>query len=71
MQTLAEPYAEAEVRQRVGALLLDLLDADYCASYVWDEVSHSFGDRVALNMSDLNLATYEAYFQHRDPPSRP
>jgi len=67
MQTLAEPYAEAEVRQRVGALLLDLLDADYYASYVWDEVSHSFVDRVALNMSDLNLATYEAYFQHHDP----
>ena len=67
MQTLAEPYAEAEVRQRVGALLLDLLDADYYASYVWDEVSHSFRDRVALNMSDLNLATYEAYFQHHDP----
>jgi len=67
MQTLAEPHDEAEVRQRVGTLLLDLLGADYYASYVWDETTHSFGGRVALNMSDLNLATYETYFQHRDP----
>lgn len=67
MQTLAEPHAEAEVRQRVGTLLLDLLDADYYASYVWDDDSRSFGGRVALNMSDRNLATYETYFQHRDP----
>jgi DNA-binding CsgD family transcriptional regulator len=67
MQILAEPHAEAEVRQRVGTLLLDLLDADYYASYVWDDASRSFGGRVALNMSDRNLATYETYFQHRDP----
>jgi DNA-binding CsgD family transcriptional regulator len=67
MQTLAEPHAEAEVRERVGALLLELLDADYYASYVWDDGSRTFGRRVSLNMSDRNLATYETYFQHRDP----
>ena len=37
IKTLAEPHAEADVRQRVGTQLLDLLDADYYASYVWDE----------------------------------
>jgi len=67
MQTLAEPHAEAEVRERVGMLLLELLDADYYASYVWDDTTRSFGSRVALNMSDRNLATYEGYFQYRDP----
>ena len=36
MATLAEPRGEAEIRARVGALMLDLLGAQHCASYVWD-----------------------------------
>ena len=34
MTTLAEPHAEAEIRSEVGALMLDLLGAQYYASYV-------------------------------------
>jgi len=67
MQVLAEPQAEAQVREQVGDLLLNLLDADYFASYVWDDASRCFQHRVALNMSDKNLATYESYFQYHDP----
>lgn len=67
MQTLAEPHAEHEVRRRVGDLMLDLLDADYYASYVWDDDECRFGKRVALNMDDANLRAYETYFQHHDP----
>jgi DNA-binding CsgD family transcriptional regulator len=67
MQVLAEPQGEAQVREQVGALLLNLLDADYFASYVWDDAQRCFQHRVALNMSDRNLATYESYFQYRDP----
>lgn len=64
---LGEPHAEAEVREGIGQRLLELLGADYYASYVWDESRGVFGGRVALNMSDRNLATYEAYYQHHDP----
>lgn len=67
MQVLAEPHGEAQVREQVGNLLLKLLDADYFASYVWDDAHRSFQHRVALNMSDKNLATYESYFQYHDP----
>lgn len=67
IQALAEPHAEDEVRRRVGLLLLELLDADYYASYVWNDAERSFGSRVALNMSDRNLATYESYYQYHDP----
>jgi DNA-binding CsgD family transcriptional regulator len=67
MQVLAEPQSEAQVREQVGGLLLNLLDADYFASYVWDDAERCFQNRVALNMSDKNLATYESYFQYRDP----
>ena len=64
---LGEPHAEAEVREGIGQRLLELLEADYYASYVWDESRAVFGGRVALNMSDRNLSSYEAYYQHHDP----
>jgi DNA-binding CsgD family transcriptional regulator len=67
MVALAEPHGEAEVRERIGAGLLDLLNADYYASYVWDASRAVFGSRVALNMSDGNLSSYEAYYQYHDP----
>jgi DNA-binding CsgD family transcriptional regulator len=67
MVALAEPHDEAEIRERIGLRLLDLLGADYYASYVWDDARGVFGGRVALNMSDSNLSSYEAYYQYHDP----
>jgi DNA-binding CsgD family transcriptional regulator len=67
MATLAEPHGEAEIRQRIGVQMLDLLDADYYASYVWDDAHRDFRHRVALNMSDSNLSQYETYYQFHDP----
>ncbi len=64
---LAEDMVEHEVRERVGHGLLDLLKADYYASYVWDEAANRFGGRVTLNMDDDNLRSYEAYYQYHDP----
>jgi DNA-binding CsgD family transcriptional regulator len=67
MVTLAEPHGENEVREQIGLRLLDLLGADYYASYVWNPARGVFGSRVALNMSDRNLSSYEAYYQYHDP----
>lgn len=64
---LAEPADEKAVRVQVGELLLRLLRADCYASYLWDDERHAFVDRIALNMSDDNLETYEAYYQFHDP----
>ncbi|MCF8149670.1 MAG: LuxR C-terminal-related transcriptional regulator [Sulfuritalea sp.] len=64
---LAEDMAEREVRERVGYGLLDLLRADHFASYVWDESTRTFGNRVSLNMSEDTLGTYESYYQFHDP----
>jgi DNA-binding CsgD family transcriptional regulator len=64
---LAEDLAEREVRERVGHHLLELLSADYYASFVWDTPSRSFGAGVWLNMSSDNLASYDAYYQYNDP----
>ncbi len=67
MVTLAEPHEEAQIRQRIGEQLLALLDADHYASYVWNEDTGIFQDRVALNMCPRNLSAYEAYYQYHDP----
>ena len=64
---LAEDLAEREVRERIGHYLLELLSADYYASFVWDTPSRRFGSGVWLNMSPDNLASYDAYYQHNDP----
>lgn len=64
---LAEDLGEREVRLGVGRALLDLLQADQFASYVWDAASGRFADGVSLHMDPANLARYERWYQFRDP----
>lgn len=64
---LAEDLAERDVRERVGSCLLEMLRADFFASYVWNEGSLRFGDGVSINMDPDTLATYDAYYQYNDP----
>jgi DNA-binding CsgD family transcriptional regulator len=64
---LSEDMAECEVREAVGHHLLELLDADYYASYVWQDATRRFEKAVFLNMDPNNLANYDLYFQYRDP----
>src|ERR1700692_1364117 len=61
---LAEDLAEREVRERIGQHLLELLSADYYASFVWDTPSRSFGSGVCLNMSLDSLASYNPDYQY-------
>ncbi|QUJ75279.1 helix-turn-helix transcriptional regulator [Sulfitobacter albidus] len=67
MRDLSGDFDHFEVRQRVGQSLLELLNADYFASYVWDSDANRFVAGVQINMSDDNLARYDDYFQFRDP----
>ncbi|MBV8619010.1 MAG: helix-turn-helix transcriptional regulator [Curvibacter sp.] len=67
MQTLAEPYGEREIRARVARQVLDLLDAQYFASYVWQPGPGRFDQRIDLNMDPANLMRYECHFQFHDP----
>lgn len=67
MRELSAGHDSGRLRRRVGSLLLDLFEADYFASYVWDADTALFGDRVSLNMTDANLSSYETYYQYRDP----
>ena len=67
MATLAEPFGEADIRTKVGALMLDLLGAQHYASYVWNDARSCFDRGVHLNMDDANLLRYERYYQFHDP----
>lgn len=67
MQDLSGEFGHQKVRQRVGEKLLALLDADYFASYVWDEAQQRFVSGVNINMSEDNLKSYEEYYQFHDP----
>ena len=67
MRELSADHESDRLRRRVGTLMLELFDAQYFASYVWNEETGLFSDRVSLNMTDTNLSSYETYFQYRDP----
>ena len=67
LRTLAEPYGEHEIRARLGAQLLALLDAQFYASFVWNPATQSFGREVHLHMDPANLLRYERYYQYHDP----
>ncbi|MCP4616889.1 MAG: helix-turn-helix transcriptional regulator [Bradyrhizobium sp.] len=64
---LSEDLSEHDVREAIGRDLLELLQADYYASYVWQEKSGCFDKAAFLNMDRKNLAAYETYFQYHDP----
>ncbi len=56
-----------DVRERAGMQVLDLLKADYFASYVWSPDERQFGDHVFINMDPDNLQRYHSYYQFHDP----
>ncbi len=58
---------EQALRERAGRKLIDLLAADYFASFVWDEATGAFANPVFINMSADNLSRYLAYYQFHDP----
>jgi hypothetical protein len=67
MQTLAEPHEEQEIREIMGDLVMQLLGAQFYASYVWQPESLSFAQPTQINMDPINLRAYESYYQFHDP----
>ncbi len=67
MGALSNDHSSHSLRTTIGPMLLDLMNAQYFASYVWSDATTTFDDRIALNMSEDNLRTYETYYQFRDP----
>jgi DNA-binding CsgD family transcriptional regulator len=64
---LSEDLDERAVREAIGHDLLELLQADYYASFVWQDETRRFDRGVFLNMDPKNLANYDLYYQYHDP----
>ena len=58
---------DIHIREKAGLGLLDLLRADYFASYISDHRIGVYTKPVFVNMSGENLASYQSYYQYRDP----
>ena len=67
MQTLVEPHEEAEIRELMGDLVMQLLGAQYYASFVWQPAEQAFAQPTQINMDPMNLQAYERYYQFHDP----
>jgi DNA-binding CsgD family transcriptional regulator len=65
IELLSADYADnGDLRSTIGGSLLDLLDADLYASYLWNPRKQAFEHGVAINMDDSCVETYQNYFQH-------
>jgi DNA-binding CsgD family transcriptional regulator len=67
MQTLAEPHEEKEIREIMGDLVMQLLQGQFYASFVWQPSEQSFSHSTQINMDPINLRAYESYYQFHDP----
>jgi len=65
IERLSADYTDSrDLRRSIGGSLLDLLDADLYASYVWNPQNKAFERGVAINMDDSYIEKYQNYFQH-------
>ncbi len=65
IELLSADYADSrDLRRTIGGSLLDLLDADLYASYVWNPQNQAFERGVAVNMDASYVEKYQNYFQH-------
>ena len=65
IERLSADYTDSrDLRSSIGGSLLDLLDADLYASYVWNPQNKAFERGVAFNMDDSYVERYQNYFQH-------
>lgn len=67
MELLATPMPSLQLRRSIAAPLLGLLEADFYASYVWDQDSQRFELGVVHNVKPVHGQRYEQCFQFDDP----
>lgn len=67
MELLAARLPADELRTELARPVLGLLDADFYASYVWDNGQGRFARGVACNVDPVHGRRYEDCFQFDDP----
>ncbi len=56
-----------QLRRSIAQDLLELLRADFLASFIWNRGNRFFDNVIFLNMTPENLRRYQTYFRFRDP----
>lgn len=67
IELLATPMSSDGLRRALAEPMLGLLDADFYASYVWDNSTRRFVRGVAINLNPDHGRRYEERFQFDDP----
>lgn len=58
---------ESQLREIVFPDIVQLMRADFAASYVWNGRSHRFDAGLIHNMDPDNIERYDKWYQFRDP----
>ena len=64
---LYDSHHRNTLRERIMEDVLHLLQADFLASFIWNQETGLFEHAVYLNMTPENIRRYDAYYQSRDP----
>ncbi|WP_394200309.1 helix-turn-helix transcriptional regulator [Shewanella waksmanii] len=67
IETLGQTLDSSKMRERAGFALLDLLQSDQFASFVWNEHNQCFDRGVLINISPQNVDNYQKYYYQKDP----
>ncbi len=67
LEGLTHNLDSQSIRLNAALDLLQLLNADHYASFVWSTRQKAFVDGLGLNMSEDNLQRYHEYYQFKDP----
>jgi len=64
---IRENESSQAYRQLLTNRVMQLCEADYAASFVWDENEQCFTDAIYENMTSDNIESYNQYYQYHDP----
>jgi len=64
---LREYDSSQAYRQLLTNRVMQLCEADYAASFVWNESKQCFSDAIYENMASDNIERYNQYYQFHDP----
>jgi len=67
LEKLSRSHDQKVFRECISEELLSLMQADYLASFIWNQDRQVFEDVVFFNMSPNNIQQYDTYYRLCDP----
>ena len=67
LEKLSRSHDQDILRKYISEDLLCLLEADFLASFIWNQDRQVFEEVIFLNMSPANIRRYDSYYRSCDP----